>query len=63
MNSERYIKRLYEGSLIKRLRFMADEYRGSCGQSSTVITANALKRANILEAIGELESQGNQKPK
>jgi hypothetical protein len=51
MNSETYLKHIQEGSLIDRLKFMAKEYDGPCGQSSTVMAANAAKKANLLEAI------------
>ena len=51
MNSEQYLKKLREGSLVDRLGFMAKEYDGPCGQSCTVMEANANKKKNLLEAI------------
>ena len=55
MNSETYLKHLQEGSLIDRLRFMAKEYDGPCGQTNTILVSRAAKKTNLLEAIELIE--------
>jgi hypothetical protein len=47
MTSEQYLSHLRDGELIERLRFMAQEYDGPCGQCSSIIAANAQKKANL----------------
>jgi hypothetical protein len=70
MSSEKYLDKLRAGGdIILQLRAHAKEYDGPCGQSSTVITANMIKKQALLEAaktildlqdqIGILESQVN----
>ena len=55
MNSEKYLDKLTKGILVERLLFMAKEYTGPGGQSSTVLAANAAKKNNLLEAIKYLQ--------
>lgn len=70
MNSEQYLDKLRAGDdLILQLKVHAREYDGPCGQSATIITANAIKKQALLKAaetildlqeqISQLESKVN----
>jgi hypothetical protein len=50
MNSEQYLQALRDGPLHQRLRFMAKEYDGPCGQSMTVQMAGKYKQDNLVAA-------------
>jgi hypothetical protein len=57
MNSETYLNQFRTGTLQDRLKKMADEFNGPCGQGMTSMTAAQLKKEALLEAIEMLDKQ------
>jgi hypothetical protein len=57
MNSETYLNQFRTGTLQDRLKKMAAEYDGPCGQGMTIMETNRLKKAALLEAIEMLDKQ------
>jgi len=57
MNSETYLNQFRTGTLQDRLKKMAAEYDGPCGQGMTSMTAAQLKKEALNEAIEMLDKQ------